>query len=59
MISLLPVLHYLILLSKKKLTELIEQTFNRDDSLYLACNEKRTFFTSEKPKRFKLLSESV
>ena len=23
--------------------ELIEQTFNREDSLYLACNEKRAF----------------
>ena len=34
-------------LIKDKLTELIEQTFNRDGSLYLACNEKRAFFTSE------------
>ena len=40
----------------EKLTELIEQTFNREGSLYLACNEKRAFFTSEKPKRFKLWS---
>ena len=43
-------------LIKDKLTELIEQTFNREGSLYLACNEKRAFFTSEQPKRFKLLS---
>ena len=41
-------------LIKKNLTELIEQTFNREGSLYLACNEKRAFFTSEQPKRFKL-----
>ena len=31
----------------KKLTELIEQTFNREGSLYLACNDKNAFFTSE------------
>ena len=34
MISLHSVLHYL-----KKLSELIEQTFNREGSLYEACNE--------------------
>ena len=27
-------------LIKQKLTELIEQTFNREGSLYLACNDK-------------------
>ena len=43
-------------LIKEKLTELIEQTFNREGSLYLACNEKRACFTSEQPKRFKLWS---
>ena len=41
-------------LIKEKLTELIEQTLNRADSLYLACNEKRIFFTSKQPNRFKL-----
>ena len=40
-------------LIKNKLTELIEQTFNREGSLYLACNEKMRF-TSEQPKRYKL-----
>ena len=45
--------YYLI---KEKLTELIEQTFNREGSLYLACNEKRAFFTSEQSKIFKLWS---
>ena len=43
-------------LIKEKLTELIEQTFNREGSLYLACNDKNAIFTSEQPKRYKLLS---
>ena len=36
-------------LIKEKLKELIEQTFNREGSLYLACNENRSFVTSEQP----------
>ena len=43
-------------LIKEKLTELIEQTFNREGSLYLACNDKKAYFTSEQPKRYKLWS---
>ena len=43
-------------LIKDKLTGLIEQTFNRERSLYLACNDKNAFFTSEQPKRYKLWS---
>ena len=43
-------------LTKEKLTELIEQTLNREGSLYLACNDKNAFFTSEQPKRYKLWS---
>ena len=43
-------------LIKEKLTELIEQTFNREGSLYLACNDKNAFFTSEQPKRYNLWS---
>ena len=45
-------------LIEEKLTELIEQTFNREGSLYLACNDKNYlfFFTSEQPKRYKLWS---
>ena len=31
-------------LIKEKLTELIEQTINREGSLYLACNDKNAFF---------------
>ena len=41
-------------LIKEKLTEL---SFNREGSLYLACNYKNAFFfTSEQPKRYKLWS---
>ena len=43
-------------LIKEKLTELIEQTFNREGSLYLACIIKNALFTSEQPKRYKLWS---
>ena len=43
-------------LIKDKLTELIEQTFNREGSFYLACNIKNAFFTSEQPKRYELWS---
>ena len=43
-------------LIKEKLTELIEQTFNREDSLCLACGGRGAFFTSEQPKRYKLWS---
>ena len=43
-------------LIEEKLTELIERTFNREGSLYLACNDKNAFFTSEQPKRYKLWS---
>ena len=34
----------------------LEQTFNREGSLYLACNDKNAFFTSEQPNRYKLWS---
>ena len=47
-------------LIKEKLTELIEQTFNREGSVYLACNDKNALFfyfrTTEQPKRYKLWS---
>ena len=46
-------------LIKEKLTELIEQTFNREGSLYLACNDKNAFFTSKQPKRYKLVRKCV
>ena len=43
-------------LIKEKLTELIEQIFNREGSLYLACIDKNAFFTSEQTKPYKLWS---
>ena len=43
-------------LIKEKLTELMKQTLNREGPLYLACNDRNAFFTSEQPKLFKLWS---
>ena len=43
-------------LIKEKLLKLIEQTFNREGSLYLTCNENHAFFTSEQSKQYKLWS---
>ena len=39
-------------LIKDKLIDLIERTFNRDGSPYLACNDRNAPFTSEKPKKY-------
>ena len=39
-------------LIKDKLFDLIERTFNRESSPYLACNDRNAFFTSEKPKKY-------
>ena len=36
-------------LTKDKLIDLIERTFQREGSPYLACNNRNAFFTSEKP----------
>ena len=35
-----------------KLNDLIERTFQREGSPYLACNDRNAFFTSEKPKNY-------
>ena len=35
-------------LIKDKLVDLIERTFQREGSPYLACNDRNAFFTSEK-----------
>ena len=43
-------------LIKEKLINLIEWTFKREGSPYIACNEKQAFFTSEDTKRYKLWS---
>ena len=39
-------------LIKDKLIDLTERTFQREGSLYLACNDRNAFFTSEKPKKY-------
>ena len=39
-------------LIKDKLIGLIERTFHRAGSPYLACNDRNAFFTSEKPKKY-------
>ena len=38
-------------LIQDKLIDLIERTFQREGSPYLACNDRNAFFTSEKPKK--------
>ena len=43
-------------LLKEKLTNLIEWTFKREGSAYIACNERQAFFTSEDTKRYKFWS---
>ena len=43
-------------LIKEKLINLIEWTFKREASPYIACNERQAFFTSEDTKRYKLWS---
>ena len=39
-------------LIKYKLIDLIERTFHREGSPYLACNDRNAFFTSEKHKKY-------
>ena len=34
-------------LIKDKLVDLIERTFQREGSLYFACNDRNAFFTSD------------
>ena len=43
-------------LIKEKLIDLIEWTFKREGSPYIACNERQAFFTSGDTKRCKLWS---
>ena len=37
-------------LIRNQLVDLIENTFRREEALYLACNEERAFFASEEQK---------
>ena len=44
------------LIIKEKMIDLIERTFQREGSLYLACNDRNAFFKSEEHKRYTLWS---
>ena len=44
------------ILIKEKLINLIEWTFKREGSPYIACNERQAFYTSGDTKRYKLWS---
>ena len=43
-------------LIRNQLVDLIENTFRREEALYLACNEERVFFASEEHKKYDLWS---
>ena len=43
-------------LIKDKLVDLIERTFQREGSLYIACNDRNAFFTSDAVRNYKLWS---
>ena len=43
-------------LIKDKLVDLIERTFQRDGSLYIACNDRNAFFTSDAVRNYNLWS---
>ena len=43
-------------LIKDKLVDLIERTFQREGSLYIACNDKNAFFTSDAVRNHNLWS---
>ena len=56
-------LHYITLyttlphnLNKDELMDLIEITFQREDSLFIACNDKNAFFTSDAVGNYNLWS---
>ena len=41
---------------RNQLVDLIENTFRREEVLYLACNEERAYFASEEHKKYDLWS---
>ena len=51
-------LHYTLPhnLIKDKLVDLIERTFQREGSLYIACNDRNAFFTSDAVRNYNLWS---
>ena len=43
-------------LIKDKLVDLIERTFQREGSLFIACNDRNAFFTSDAVRNYNLWS---
>ena len=43
-------------LIKDKLVDLIERTFQKEGSLYIACNDRNAFFTSDAVRNYNLWS---
>ena len=43
-------------LIRNQFVDLIENTFRREEALYLACNEEHAFFASEEHKKYDLWS---
>ena len=43
-------------LIKDKLVDLIERTFQREGSLYITCNDRNAFFTSDAVRNYNLWS---
>ena len=43
-------------LIKDKLVDLIERTFQREGSLFIACNDRNAFFTSDAVRHYNLWS---
>ena len=41
---------------RNQIVDLIENTFRREEVLYLACNEERAFFASEEHKKYDIWS---
>ena len=48
----LPFTLLFLIIYKDKFIDLIERTFNREGSPYIACNDRNAFFTSEKTKKY-------
>ena len=51
--TLYTILHYNLI--KDKIVDIIERTFQREDSLYIACNDRNAFFTSDAVRNYNLL----
>ena len=53
-------LHYILpcptILLKDKLVDIFERTFQRDGTLYIACNKRHAFFTSDAVRNYNLWS---